>query len=310
MNAFCITLNPALDTTYVVASFKAGGSNRVIRKHETPGGKGNNVARILASRGHQVVATGFLGGDTGDSIARGLSSTCVSEHFFRLPNGNSRACHAILDNSTGQVTEILELGPSISRADVRGFEALLGDIIEHNRFDAVTISGSSPPGVDDQDLRRIGATIRRNNAFFVVDSSGPTLRTLVDCEPDLISPNRSELAELINGNASGPDGLDRIEVLLSDGRAGASLISRSGTFSASVPEFTVVNTVGCGDALLAGFLDARFSAGTEVHPLARAVAFGSAAALQETAGVVDQGDIERFDVHVQLNSPGVKVGDT
>jgi 1-phosphofructokinase family hexose kinase len=310
MKALCITLNPALDTTYVVTSFEAGGSNRVIRKHETPGGKGNNVARILASRGHKVVATGFLGGVTGEMIARGLSSAGVSERFYRLPNGNSRACHAILDQSTAQVTEILEPGPSISRAEIGGFEALLGDLIENNRFDVITISGSTPPGVESQDLRRIGATIRRSNAFFVVDSSGPTLRTLVDCEPDLISPNRSELAEQMNDEVSAPDSLDRIEILLSDGRAGASLISRSGTFSASVPEFSVVNTVGCGDALLAGFLDAKFSAETELHPLARAVAFGSAAALQETAGVVDQGDIERFEVQVQLTPPSVKVGDT
>ena len=160
MTCLTITLNAAIDATYVVERFAHGGLNRVIRKHTRPGGKGNNVARIVAAMGHPVTATGFLGGDTGLAIEAGLRQAGVATCFRRLVAGESRTCHTILEQDTGAATEILETGPNLTGEDMKGMISTLPDLLDHAEI--VVISGSAPAGATAVFLSQLARTVRRS----------------------------------------------------------------------------------------------------------------------------------------------------
>ncbi len=318
MNVLTITLNAAIDATYVVARFEPGGANRVIRKHAMPGGKGNNVARVLSAQGHSVIASGFLGGASGAIIEEGLRQAGIKPRFAWLDSGESRTCHTVLDQDSGEATEILESGPAVSAGDCERLLEQVAGLLEPSPV--AVISGSAPLGATPDFLERLAGIVRAGSSRMVVDSSGQTLVSLLAGRPDVIKPNASELRALMGrpgslaeqivfaqddliGQRMGPGG----RVVISLGGAGALLVSRSSVMQANAPQVSTVNTVGCGDALLAGFLDGWAGGLDNAESLKQAVAFGTAAALQEVAGVVDMRDVEEIrsgvDVVEQVKSP-------
>lgn len=318
MKCVTITLNAAVDATYVVERFAPGGANRIVRKHEVPGGKGNNVARILSARGHAVIATGFLGGEHGRFIERGLQEAGIEPRFVWLGHGESRTCHTILERDTGRATEILEAGPEIDDDDCERLLERLPRLVD--AIDAVVISGSAPAGAGPEFLERLAAIVRAGSSRMVVDSSGESLVSLLSGRPDLIKPNEDEMRVLM-GQA---DSLERqiafvgssliarqmaprARVLMSLGKGGALLISEAGVLRSYAPAVHVVNTVGCGDALLAGFLDGWLCGLDSAESLREAIVSGTAAALQEVGGVVAMSDVQRLrpDVDVMRHAPSI-----
>ncbi len=318
MNILTITLNAAIDATYVVARFEPSATNRVIRKHLMPGGKGNNVARILAARGHSVVASGFLSGTSGAFIEDGLRQEGIEPRFVWLESGESRTCHTVLDQDTGEATEILEAGPAVSEGDCERLLELVTGLA--TSATVAVISGSAPPGATPEFLERLANVVRAGSSRMVVDSSGQSLVSLLAGRPDMIKPNESELQALMGRPGTlaehvafaqedlivqrlAPGG----QVVISLGNAGATLVSRSGVLRAIAPRVGALNTVGCGDSLLAGFLDGWASGLDDTESLRQAVAFGTAAALQEVAGVVGLRDVEEMrsgiDVVEYVKSP-------
>ena len=309
MRCLTVTSNTAVDTTYVLERLAVGEINRVARVLPAPGGKGNNVARVLRVLGHEVVATGFAGGHTGRFVAESLAGLGIEPAFLSVP-GDSRVCLTVVEESTGRITEIREPGATVTPEDGRRLVdhvvALAGTV------DAVAISGSLPPGLPPEFYADLVAAVRRTGVFVAFDSSGETLRAGLVGRPDLVKPNAEELADLLG--VAGADltlpvarrglatlGLaDHAAVLLSLGADGAALITKDQIYSAAPPPVTVANTVGSGDALLAGFLDGRFRNEAPSDALARAVAVGTAAALQDAVGVVAYDDVARLlpDVRV------------
>jgi tagatose 6-phosphate kinase len=315
MRCLTITLNAAIDATYAIDRLVPGGVHRARREWRMAGGKGNNVARILAARGHHVVATGFLGGGAGDAIASGLADAGITPAFIRLAQGSSRTCHTILDTATGEATEILESGPAVAPEDAGRFLTTLPRIVA--RADVVIISGSAPVGLDAAFLAEMASVIRGGARRMAVDSSGAALVALLDGHPDLVTPNAAELAALMGREASPAEQVafareDLIarrlapggRVLISRGSEGAELVLGDGAIGARPPRIRPVNTVGCGDALLAGYVDAWLAGMDACAALRQAVAFGAAAALQPVAGVVDPGDVERLRDQVQVTGEG------
>lgn len=314
MKCLTITLNAAVDATYVVERFAPGGVNRVVRKHEMPGGKGNNVARILAARGHAVVATGFLGAARGGFIERGLQEAGIESRFVWLGRGESRTCHTVLEWDTGRTTEILEAGPEIDDADRDRFlerlPRLMGAV---DPVDVVVISGSAPIGAGPEFLERLGAVVRAGTPRMVVDSSGASLGCLLSGEPDLITPNEDEMRALM-GHSDSLEGqisfarsrliarslAPGARVLISLGEGGAVLVSDAAVLRSTAPAVRVVSTVGCGDALLAGFVDGWLRGLDSAASMREAAGFGSAAALQEVAGVIAMSDVERLRPEVEV----------
>lgn len=302
MRFVTVTPNAAIDTTYLLDRLVLGEINRVGRVIPQPGGKGNNVARVLAVLGHRPTATGFAGGHTGTALAEGLRAQGVHPAFVEVA-GETRVCLTIVEGESGRTTEIREPGAMHSNADADSLVAKLNDLTQAG--DTVIVSGSIPPGLSPDVARRLIDAARMAGAFVAFDASGDVLRAGLSAQPHLIKPNLDELNDLI-----GPVGADPISavrkdiigpllacdalVLLSLGPDGAVLIGRNQVTRAMTPPITPMNTVGCGDALLAGYLDARARRLSDADALAHAVAVGTAAAMQEAVGVVDTTDIERL----------------
>lgn len=305
MTCLTITLNAAIDTTYVVERLEHGGVNRILRKHAMPGGKGNNVARVLAARGHVVTASGFLGGDTGTFIESSLREAGVKARFTWLESAVSRMCHTVLEHEISVATEILETGPNITGHDCDRFLAQLPELVA--TADVVVISGSAPAGATPEFLERVAKVARMGTPLLVVDSSGQSLKSLLAGRPDLIKPNETELRTLMNRPGSRHDQIGFVQneligrylapdarVVMSLGQEGAMLITSSSSLHARAPNVDTINSVGCGDALLAGFIDGWLGGLNDSESLGLAVACGTAAALQEVAGVVNDRDVERL----------------
>lgn len=311
MRCLTITLNAAIDTTYVLERYTSGTANRVVRTFTAPGGKGNNVARVLALLGHEVVASGFVAGRAGQFIEDELRGVDIDTAFAHVP-GESRRCLALIEQESGAVTELLEPGVTVSHEDGRLFLDTAAALV--NGVDAVVVSGSLPAGLAPDYYAQLLGALRGAPVRLALDTSGDALRLGLVAGPDLVKPNAAELASLARGAPDldalvdfarcrliGPVLAPHAQVLLSLGAGGAALITRTGSLLARPPAVSVVNPVGSGDALLAGFLAASVETGDNAAALREAVAVGTAAALHEIAGVVDPADVARLrrDVDVR-----------
>lgn len=299
MTFLTVTFNPARDITYLLPHLELGAINRVTRQYTAPGGKGNNVARILAAEGDQVRATGFLAGDTGRFVETGLAAAGVECAFHWLTAGETRSCHTFIDESAATITEVLEAGAAIADADAAAFLASLPERL--TGVDVVAICGNVPAGAGIEALRRTMVLAREHGCVLAVDSSGDALREATAFGVDLLAPNVAELKELLHWDgeltALPHVARDRLltpprpaasRILLSAGRHGAWLIGQDTIWHAAAPAVPVTNAVGAGDALHAGFLSARAEGAPDERALARGVAFGAAAVQELTAGVIDR----------------------
>jgi tagatose 6-phosphate kinase len=310
MRALTVTLNAAIDTTYVIDRLVAGDINRVDRRISVPGGKGNNVARVLTALGHEVVATGFVAGRAGEFIESGLRNLGIETAFYRVP-GESRTCLTVLEREGSAPTELLEPGISIERDDAAAFVGLLPQLAAS--ADVVVFSGSLQQGLPDDYYAALLSAIRPVARSIALDTSGDALRLGLRGRPDLIKPNAAELRSLA-GQQYGVEELiafaqrqiigsrvsDQSAVLLSEGAEGAALITGERVVRALPPRVPVRNTVGCGDALLAGYLSAR-SQCDAAEALRWGVATAAAAAQEDTAGRIDTGLVATLLSQIQIH---------
>ncbi len=312
-----VTANAAVDATYVLDRFTQGGINRVARVRAGPGGKGNNVALILARLGNSVVATGFAGGHAGSFIEEGLQRLGIRPAFVRV-SAESRRCLTMIDRNSGVVTEVREPGEPITPGEAAALVRLVA--LEVADADAVAICGSVPPGLPPNFYTTLLAAVADSPAVTALDTSAESLRSGLAGGPNLIAPNASEMAELMGGTANRDEmvAFARQEligtalpvesrVLLKLGADGAVLIGKHGVVDARPPVVQPVNTVGCGDALLAGFLSAVAQGRDPGEALRDAVAVGTAASLEEAIGEVDLAKVaairERVQIEVHGESP-------
>lgn len=304
MRFLTVTPNPAIDTVYRLDRLAPGGINRVSHVLPQPGGKGNNVARVLAALSHAPIATGFAGGHAGKRMEDGLRALGIRPAFVPTA-GETRVCLTLIETDSGRVTEIREPGAPVSAADA---DRLLARVVElAAAADYVVLSGSTPPGMPPGFAAKLIAAAHHAGAFVAFDAGGEVLRLGLTGHPNLIKPNRDELDVLIGETGDdagmiaavqarllGPILSPDAAVLVSLGERGAALIRRGHAVRAIPPRITPKNTVGCGDALLAGFLDARARGLDERGTLRHAVAVGTAAALHEAVAVVDATDVARI----------------
>lgn len=298
-----VTLNASVDTTLVLEGFVRGGIVRDAERHAVPGGKGNNVARVLATFGHAVTATGFIAGHEGAFIRDALTEASIDAQFLTV-DGHSRTSLAILERDTGVVTEIREAGVEIPPAAGDRFLELLSDLLAD--ASAVIVSGSLPPGLPSDYYARVVKLVRDRGVQVILDTSGPPLQFGLDASPDMIKPNQPEMASLMNADASpnamirfarelvhttlGPDAY----VLLSLGARGAILVTKHQIIRATAPRVNPVSPVGAGDAMIAGFLHAKATSMSDAEALRHAVATGSAATLQLAPGTVALSDVREL----------------
>jgi tagatose 6-phosphate kinase len=297
-----VTLNMALDVTYEVPSVDWDGVNRVGAVHRRAGGKGVNVARVLAALGQEVLITGLAGGPTGRAIEEDLGAAGLP-HALCAIAADSRTTLAVCESggapgphpaaasedpaAGGRRTALFnEPGPEVTAAELAGFVRRYTSLAAD--ADVVVLSGSLPRGVP-ADIYATLAGIP--GAPVIVDADGEPLRHAPKGRPAVLKPNAEELARAVPGATPGEAaqalrGQGAESVIVSLGSAGLLAVTGEGTFRARMPYTVHGNPTGAGDALVAGL--ALDLARPWPERLRRAAALGAAAVAAPVAGAFDR----------------------
>lgn len=256
---YTMTFNPSLDYIVSVKEFKLGLVNRTCRELVYPGGKGINVSLVLKNLGFDSTALGFVAGFTGDEIERRLQEMGCFTDFIRIPQGMSRINVKL---RAEQESEINGRGPVICQEGIKGLYEKLDQLREG---DVLVLAGSIPESMPDRIYQQIMERYDHRGIDFVVDATGSLLSHVLPYHPFLIKPNKQELRELFGKELYGNDEViyygkkmkeaGARNVLVSMAGEGAILIAADGAvYESKAPEGKVVNSVGAGDSMVAGFL--------------------------------------------------------
>ena len=302
-----VTLNAAIDKRYVVEEFKVGEVNRVKECAYVPGGKGLNVSKPAAVAGAEVVATGFVGGHAGNYIEASLKDYHVKSAFYHLES-ESRSCINIWDEKNCVQTEFLEPGFTVTESEFQGFVEEFKELVK--KADVVAMSGSVPKGLDGTAYQKLVKVVKDAGKKVILDTSGKLLEMGIEACPTMIKPNIDEIRMLTGkeGNEIGEiveaakeihaRGVEVVAVSL--GADGSLAVSDEGVFRAIVPRIDAVNTVGCGDSMIAGFA-LGFAEGLGIEEtLRKASAISAAAALREETGYFVMEDMQRLYPQIKI----------
>ncbi|MFC8435682.1 1-phosphofructokinase family hexose kinase [Streptomyces sp. NPDC057253] len=290
-----VTLNTALDITYRVRSLRPHTSHRVREVVERPGGKGLNVARVLAALGHEVTVTGFTGGATGRTVQDLLTAVPGLVDALVPVTGATRRTIAVVDEQSGDTTQLNEPGPTVTSAEWSAFQEAYEDLVPS--VSAVALCGSLPPGVPVGAYAGLIRTAKAAGVPVLLDTSGEALRRGVAARPDILKPNADELAELTGSHdpLRAPQDARRRgarAVVASLGRDGLLAATPEGRWRATPPAPLRGNPTGAGDSVVAGLLSGLTDQLPWPDRLSRAVALSAATVLAPTAGEFDRAAYE------------------
>ncbi|MDB2310804.1 1-phosphofructokinase family hexose kinase [Opitutales bacterium] len=313
-----VTLNPAIDHTVHVDRFEPGAVNRACGSHRQSAGKGINVATMLAIGGEPgVVAAGFLGQANIALYEQHFARHRIEDACVRVA-GETRTCIKIVDSNTGVTTDLNLSGLSPTPAQCQVLLRQLLELVEPERW--FVISGSLPVAVEASFVADMIGSLRAKGARVAIDSSGPTLAAAIKVGVDLAKPNQYELAELLNRDLQGAESTlaaarelcpqQMPTLIVSMGEAGALFLSGDSTLMARASVTSVVSTVGAGDALLAGYLQAQ-QRGASFEESARLAAVYAWSRLESLVPKLPQGETlyERLQ-RVELTSVSTLPEDT
>lgn len=299
------TPNPAIDITYGVPQPRLGQVHRVSSIVRRAGGKGLNVAAVLAQLGVRSRVTGFLGGRGGAELRELVRDWPVDQDWVDLgPACPTRSSVAVRADD-GSVTVFNEAGPTTSAAHWDRLTEAVRQALSPQ--DVLVVSGSCPPGTTSQDLAALLGAARERGARTVLDTSGPLL---VACAglADVVKPNREELAQATGTTDLAAGAKALLEngtggVVVSDGPRGMYLFTASpqgGTWHADAPDVPVVNPTGAGDSAVAALAAElwRSPEALGAQALVEAVALSVAAVVTPVAGVVDLPTYQRLRAQV------------
>ncbi|MGJ3508685.1 1-phosphofructokinase family hexose kinase [Enemella sp. A6] len=290
-----MTPNPALDITYRLADWRLHAVNRVATVEERPGGKGVNVARLLAA--HDVPATvhGFCGGTSGHRLTTLLHEFAPGlEQRWTEADVETRRTIAVVD--AHDTTMFNEPGDPVTDRDWAGLIDQLAQSCAPG--DVVTVSGSLPQGSSPDRLSELVQAVRGKGALIVVDTSGPALLAASAAGAHVLKPNHHELAEVTETNSIG-QGITAllnhgaVAVLVSRGADGLVLGTAEASHSARLDRPLTGNPTGAGDAVVAAVAAGLVSddrapvADRLLAALPSAVAWSAAAVLAPVAGEMD-----------------------
>ena len=281
---YTVTLNPAVDYNVNLDSPLKAGMNRTHDETIHFSGKGVNVSVILNRLGAENIATGFIAGFTGKAIKSNLSLEGIKTNFFEV-DGFTRINLKIKGE---QETEINGSGPFV---DEQSLKELIEYLKTANKDDIVVLSGSLARGLSNDTYKRIINDLNPLAIKTVLDTSGEALKLAISASPFLIKPNLAELSYVLGKKLTVEkeviDGAKTLQkfgaqnILVSMGSLGAVLVLKDGTvLREEAAECCVVNTVGAGDSLLAGFLAATQTKSAR-EALKKAVKIGTATACSD-----------------------------
>lgn len=256
---YTVTLNPSIDYVVRLESLVTGITNRTTSEEYYFGGKGINVSCVLAELDLESTAFGFVAGFTGEAIEKGIRNDKIITDFIKLEKGISRINIKI---KAGEETEINCQGPHIEGNELL---RLLNKVDRINDGDTIVIAGNVPNTMPDDVYERILERIKNKKVRIVVDATKKLLLNSLKYKPFLIKPNRQELSEIFEAEVSTEADIEKYakelqklgaqNVLISLGGDGAMLIDEFGEkHKQGVLKEKVINTVGSGDSMVAGFI--------------------------------------------------------
>lgn len=280
---YTVTFNPAIDYVVRMDEIIPGAVNRTRGEEVFYGGKGINVSVVMRNMGVENTALGFIAGFTGDAIEKYLTKLGIKTDFIKLNAGISRINVKI---KAGEETEINGQGPEISDEAIG---ALMDKIDGLSAGDTLILAGSVPKSLPDDIYERIMSRLDGKGVEIVVDATGNLLVNVLKYRPFLIKPNNHELSEIFGIEIKTEDELIKYAKKLQDMGAKNVLISRAGDGAILVPEKgeplksgapkgKVVNSVGSGDSMVAGFVMGYMKSGDYGEALKLGTACGSATA--------------------------------
>ncbi len=284
---YTVTFNPSLDYIVSVPDFKIGVTNRTASELIYPGGKGINVSLVLKNFGIDSVALGFTAGFTGDEIKRLIDQSGIRADFIPVSSGMSRINVKLRGI---EETEINGAGPVYSDLDIEKLYEKL-DLLKSGDF--LILAGSIPPSLPSGIYMDILSMLDGRGIRFVVDAAGELLTKVLEFKPFLIKPNKQELEEIFSCRVEKPgdclvcakrlQAMGASNVLVSLGGDGALLLSENGDVTESLPpKGKLVNSVGAGDSMIAGFIIGYLKTGNYEDAFYTGLCSGSASAFSET----------------------------
>lgn len=283
---YTVTFNPSLDYIVTVDDLKLGATNRTSFEQMLPGGKGINVSFVLKNLGIESTALGFLAGFVGDEIQRRVEQEGIKAEFLKLEEGISRI-NVKIRNIDGM--EINGMGPDIPTQKV---QELMDRINTLQKGDILVLAGSIPQSMPDSVYMDIMAELKDKGIMVVVDATKDLLMNVLEYKPFLVKPNNHELGEIFDVVLKTREEVvpyarklqekGARNVLVSMAGEGAVLIDEEGNVHMSeAPKGKVINAVGAGDSMVAGFLAGCIPSGDYEEAFKMGLATGSASAFSE-----------------------------
>lgn len=280
---YTVTFNPSLDYIVRVEDLKLGEVNRVYYENILPGGKGINVSIVLKNLGHDNTALGFMAGFTGREIASSMEKYGVTCDFIEVTEGMSRINVKI---KAAEESEINGLGPKITDADI---EALYAQLDKLQAGDYLVIAGSVPSTLPGDMYERIMGRLDGRGVNIAVDAERDLLTRVLKYHPFVIKPNNHELGDIFGVKLTTKDEVvpyakklqeqGARNVLISMAGEGAVFVSEEGEVVMSeAPKGKVVNSVGAGDSMVAGFVAGTIETGDYAQAFRMGLCTGSASA--------------------------------
>lgn len=283
---YTITFNPALDYIVEMQSYELGMTNRTTKETMFPGGKGINVSIVLKNLGMESTALGFTAGFTGAEIKRRLVDYGIRTEFIDIANGYSRINVKLKDYDG---TEINGMGPEIDPDSLRQLMDRLDGL---QAGDVLILAGSIPKSMPDSIYREIMELLAGRDIIIVVDATKDLLLNVLELHPFMVKPNNHELGEIFGVTLKTAEEVmpyakklqekGARNVLVSMAGEGAVLAAEDGNvYSLPAPKGKLVNAVGAGDSMVAGFVYGYMSSKDYETAFRYGVATGSASAFSE-----------------------------
>ncbi|WP_461237411.1 1-phosphofructokinase [Holzapfeliella sp. JNUCC72] len=284
MKVYTITVNPSLDYVMALDSLDLGEVNRTTAATLFAGGKGINVSQVLTQLDVDNCALGFIGGSTGQELLQQLNQKKIKSDFTTILEKTRINVKVKAD----QETEINAGGPKISMQEQHTFKTKLTQLTED---DIVVMSGSLARGLPDDFYFQLIDLIKEQGSQFVLDTSGQSLLDCLDKKPLMVKPNHHELADIFETTFSTQEEIiehgrklqkmGAQNVIVSMAGDGAYLVTEDTVYYAKPLTGKVVNSVGAGDSMVAGFVGTYSQTQDAVAAFKMGVACGSATAFTE-----------------------------
>jgi tagatose 6-phosphate kinase len=303
----CIGTTPAAQRVMVFRKLALDAVNRAAMTIEGAAGKSVNVAKVLKALGEEPLATGFLGGDRGEFVRTVLQGRGIALAFVTVA-ARTRQCVTVIDESTGNITELVEESQPVTAREYEEFLAVLRKRMHGCR--AAIMSGTIVAGASPDLYRTCSRLAKECGALSVVDAQGTALVQALDAHPGLVKPNRTELAATLErelaDEAAVVAGMNELcergaqRVVVTAGKEPVLAYDGQNFWRIRAPRITAVNPIGSGDSFTAGLVW-RLVRGDDLGEACRwGAAAGAANALTLLAGEVKREDVERLAPEVEV----------